>query len=150
MSGRMKKVVGLAGEHVDTFVGQLDAAVLLVDYEVERIGDDRHLLVVVLHVESLGLEQERLDAVLAQVFDERTVFRQTLEGAEEQQCAFLALILVVGCDFLLGIGEQRCHKAALRVDHCLYVRLELVKHLVVAFGNRTGDDERRTGVVDKH
>ena len=63
---------------------------------------------------------------------------------------FLALILVVGCDFLLCIGEQRCHKAALRVDHCLYVRLELVKHLVVAFGNRTGYDERRAGVVDKH
>ncbi len=131
------RVVGLACEHVDTFVGQLDAAVLLVDDEIQRIGYDRHLLVVVLHVVSLGFEEQWLDAVLAEVLDERTVFRQTLVGAEQKECAFLAGVLVVGCNHLLGIGEKRCHEFALCGNHCLHVRLELLEHLVFALWNWT-------------
>ncbi len=36
------RVLVAVGEHIETFVGELDGAVLLVDYEVERVGDLGH------------------------------------------------------------------------------------------------------------
>ncbi len=39
---------------------------------------------------------------------------------------------------------------SLSVHHLLYIRLEFIEHLVVAFRNRAGYDERRTGVVHQH
>ena len=82
--------------------------------------------------------------------DEGAVFGQALERAEEQERAFLADILVVGCDFCLGLGENLGDEAALCLDYFLYVGAVFVKELVVALGYGAGDDERCAGVVDKH
>ena len=59
-------VLCVACKLVDTFVGKLYRAVLLVDYEVERVGHHGHFTRVVLEVVRLGLEQDVLHAFLAE------------------------------------------------------------------------------------
>ena len=76
MSGKDKKlrVVAIARNHVETFVGKVYPVVFLVDDEVERVGNDGHVTVVFLHVILFCFEHERFDARLAEVFDEGRIF----------------------------------------------------------------------------
>ena len=131
-------------------VGKFHRTVLLVDHEVERVGDNGHLARVVLKIICLGLEQGVLHPLLAEELDEGAILGQTLECAEQQQFAFLAHLLVLACNLLLGFGQNLGDQAALCLHHLLYIGFVLVEHLVVTLGHRTGDDERRTGIVDEH
>ena len=76
-------VIGALRQEVDPLVRELDAILLLVDDEVELIGDDMHLAHVVGHVLLLDLEHPRLDTRLAEVLDEGLALGHTLVGAEE-------------------------------------------------------------------
>ena len=86
---------------------KLDGVVLLIDDEEQRVGDDVHLAVVVLHVVLLGLEHLSLDTLLAEELDERLVLGQTLVGAVEAQSAFFHLVLIVAGHHALGVGQER-------------------------------------------
>ena len=52
------------GNVLVAFVGHLNRLLLLIDDEIQRIGDNMHLLVLVLHVEVVGLLQKLLHALL--------------------------------------------------------------------------------------
>ena len=88
-----------AREHVYALVGELYAVVLLVDDEVEWLHGLWHLAVVVRHVFGLNLEQNLLDALLAEVADEWGVFWERLVDAEERESAVLEELF--GCERLL-------------------------------------------------
>ena len=120
---------------------------LLVDDEVERVGDLGHAAVVVLHVGVLGLLHQGLDARLGEELDQRLVFRQTLVHTVELDTTLLGLALR---DELAGLGQQRRDEVALEVVEVFDRGLVLLEELVVALGYGTRDDERRTGVVDEH
>ena len=88
------RVVGRTGEGIDTLVGQLDGLVLLVDDEIELVGRDMHVLLVLLEVELLGLLEAHLDTGFREVLDERLRFRHSFERTEERQFSFFAHFLV--------------------------------------------------------
>ena len=75
-------------------------------------------------------------------------------GAEKGEETFLLQLLVVLLtslgNFLLCLCEILGGKLALYANEFLHQRLVLLKHLVVAFGYRTGDDQRCTGIVNQH
>ena len=144
------RILHVARQQVEAFVGKFDAVVLLVDHEIELVGHDVHVTHVVLHVELLGLEHACLDARLAEELDEGFVLGESLERTEEEQGAFLLHLLVVALHLLLGLGEELGAKILLRIDHGLHLRAILVEELLLALGYRAGDDQRRTGIVDKH
>jgi len=144
------RILIAVGEHVETLVGQLYRTVLLVDDEIERVGDLRHLARVVLQVIGLGLEQGVLHTLFREELDKGAVFGQPLEGAEQQELALFAHLLVVRLDLFLGLGKNLGDQTFLCLEDFLYVGLVLVEHLVVTLGHGTGDDEGGTGIVDKH
>ena len=136
--------------------------VLLINHEIEGLYGHGHFAVVILHVFSLGLEQNLLDAILAEISDQLIMLRQTLVGAEERESAHLKQL--VGCEgFLRGVllaggvelgnllriaalgsrnhifslDEILLGQTALGIDHFLDIGLELIKHLVVPLRHRT-------------
>ena len=136
------------GKHRVAFVGHVHRVELLVDHEVERVGDDRHLLFVVLDIVVLRFLENHLHSRFAEELDEGLILRKALVGAEQQLSAFG---LVAFGDLLLGLVEHLVHQSALLlveflnigpVFHELRVRLR--------FGGGTADDERSTGVVDEN
>ena len=122
---------------------------LLIYHEEKRIGHHRHLLLVVLHIVVLRLLEYHLDTRFGEVFDERGVFRQTLVGAQQQLTAFS---LVAFGNLLLCFLEGRGHKGPLGKVKLLHIRTEFHKLGLVRLvpGHRTGNDQRRTGVIDQH
>ena len=141
------RVGSSAREHLDTLVGKLDGMVFLVDHEEQRLHRLGHLAVVVGHIFGFHLEHQLFDTILAEIADKGSVLGERLVGAEQRQAAILC---ISGGDFLLGFEQKLLGEFALGVDHLLHIGLELVEHLIIPFRNRTGDDERRTCVVDKH
>ena len=137
--GKDKKlrVVAIARNHVETFVGKVYPVVFLVDDEVERVGNDGHVTVVFLHVILFCFEHERFDARLAEVFDEGRIFGQSLECAEQQQGAFFANFFVVRGYFYLGIGKQFGSEGFLCFIQRLYFGLQFFKKLYFSFGYGT-------------
>ena len=129
--------IGRTGGHlVDTLVGKIDAAVLLVDDEIKRLGCLRHLARVVLKVICLGFEQYVLHALETEELDEGAVFRQTFICAEQSESAFFGYSLVVAVDLCLGLGQELSDESALSLEHSLYIGAELIEHLIVALGHR--------------
>ena len=51
---------------------------------------------------------------------------------------------------LLGLGHESRHQILLEIVEILDGGAVLLVELVVALGDRTGDDQRRAGVVDEH
>ena len=151
-------VVHLVGEPFGTFIREVGGVHLLVDNEIQRLDSLRHAAVVVLHVDLLGLLHATLDTLLREVFDERLVLRQRLEGTveaeetlvEELLCFVLVGLLTAGVDLLAGVGEELCSLLALHLIELLYERLVLLVHLVLTLGHGTGNDERGTGIIDQH
>ncbi len=85
--------------------------------------------------------------MLGEVFDQGFVLGQPLVRAVEFDAALL--VFAVG-DQLARLGQQRGNQVLLQVVEVLDRRAVLFEKLVFAFGNRAGDDERRTRVVDQH
>ena len=129
-------VIRTARQEVNTLVGELDAIVLLVDDEVEFVGDEVHLTHVVGHVLFLDLEHTGLDTRFAEVLDERLALRHTLVGTEEEEEAFFLLLLIRGRDLLLRVDEELLAELALCIDDGLYVGEELLEELIVTLGHR--------------
>lgn len=61
-----------------------------------------------------------------------------------------ALVVLALRDKPACLGQQARHEVFLQVVEMVDGRAVLLEELVVAFGYRAGDDERRTGVVDQH
>ena len=111
-----------------------------------------HVLVLLLHVEVLGLLQDGADTGLGEVFDEGVVLGQAAVGAE-QLLGALVLGLGVGVlvDAFLGVGEYLRHQQALGIVELLDGGLETVELLlVVILAGGAADDEGGTGVVNEH
>ena len=143
-------VLHLVCEPFVTLVGEIDAVHFLVHDEVERLDRLGHSAVVVLHVDFLGLEHARLDSCFGEELDERVVLGQRLVAAEELEETLFFFFFVAGGYELFGFCEELCGEFALHFDEFFDEGLILLKELVVAFGHGTGDDERRSGVVNKH
>ena len=141
------RILGRACKHFYTLVGKLNGMVFLIYHKEERFNRLRHLAVVVLHIFSLDLEHKLLDSILTQEADQRAMFRESLVNTEERESAFFRLTFG---NLVLGIEKEILGKFALGVHDLLHVGLEVVEHLVVTFGHRTGDDKRSSRVVYKN
>ena len=130
-------------------VGHIHGAERLVDHEIERVGDHRHLLLVVLHVVILRLLEEHLHTRLGKELDERLVFRKALVRTQQE---LAALGFVAFGDLLLGFVEHLVHEGALGLVEPLHVGAELHELRLVGLvaRDRTGDDERGPRVIDEH
>ena len=71
-------------QELEALIRQIDAMLLLIDDEIQRIRHHRHLLLIVLHVEVFGLLHDDLDTRLTEILDQRLVLRQTLVTTEQQ------------------------------------------------------------------
>ena len=140
-------LVEIFRQHLVSLVGQFHRIEFFVDDEEQVVGDLRHTAVVVLHVGVLGLLHQCLDARFREVFDQRLVLGQALVGTVELHAALVVLALR---DKPACLGQQARHEVFLQVVEMVDGRAVLLEELVVAFGYRAGDDERRTGVVDQH
>ena len=143
------RVVGRTGEGIDTLVGQLDGLVLLVNNEIELVGRDMHVLLVLLEVELLGLLEAHLDTGFREVLNERLRFRHSFERTEERQFTFFAHFLVLRPHLCLGLSEQLGRQGRLLAHKVRYAVFVLIEHLILTTRHRTGDNQRRTGIIDQ-
>ena len=143
-----------ACQGIDTLVGQIDLLVLLLNGEIKRFQGHRHLLLVVLQVVSLGAQHLLLDTWFRQELDEGRVLWPCTVGTIELGSTFVLDVLVGVVHLLLGLVEQLVGQSLLQTNYVLHtVTVGLVKFLVGVFRStwrRTGDDKRRTGIVDQH
>ena len=99
------------GELFVTVVGELHRALLLVHDEIEVVGDDALLDVLVGESGPDDLRlcflQDGLDAGFTEILDQRLVFGQTLVGLEKH---YLSFVLHLACrDELAGFVEELVH-----------------------------------------
>ena len=127
------------------FVGEFHRVHLLVDDEVEVVGNLRHAAVVVLHVDIFGLLHLGLDTLFGEELDQRFVLGKTFVAAVELDAALFVLAFA---EQLAGFREQVGHQVFLEVVEVLDGRAILFEELVVAFGDGTRNDQRGAGVVD--
>ena len=143
-----------ACQGIDALIGQIDLLVLLLNGEIKRFQGHRHLLLVVLQVVSLGAQHLLLDPWFRQELDEGRVLWPCTEGTIELGSTFVLDVLVGVVHLLLGLVEQLVGQSLLQANHVLHtVTVGLVKFLVGIFRStwrRTGDDKRRTGIIDQH
>ena len=69
------RVAHTLGNQVDSLFGEFHGVQFLIDYEVQLVRDFRHALVILLHVEILGLHAEVLYSLFALILDEGLVLR---------------------------------------------------------------------------
>ena len=108
-----------------------------------------HVLLVLLEVELLGLLHAHLDTRFGEEFNKSFALRHTLEGTEERQLTFFFHFLVRGTHLRFRLREQFGGEGGLRTHELRYAVLVFIEHLVLAAGHRTGDDKRRTGIVNQ-
>ena len=136
------------GQQVVTLVGHIDRVLLLADHEIQLVGDDVHLTLVVLHIIVLSLLHQLLHTLLAEELDQRLVLRKSLVGTQEKHST---LVLLSGRDSLLGIVQDLGHESALLLVEALDVRPELhILLVILSLGHRTGYDQRSTRVINEH
>ena len=131
---------------------QFYVAVLFVDRKEQGLVGDVHVFRLLLHVEVFGLLQGHFHPFLAKELDEGPVFRQGPVGAQQRHTAFAFLITGIAlCDLFAGIGQVLRGQATLGFEEFFHVGAQgLVLLIFGALRYRTGDDQRRTGVVDEH
>ena len=144
------RVIGRAGQGINTLVRQLDGFVLLVDDEIEFVGSDMHVLLVLLQVELFGLLQPHFDTRLGEIFDQRLRFRHSLERTEQRQLAFFFLFLVGRTHLRLRLRKKFGGQRRLLAHESSHAVFVFIEHLILATRHRTGDDQRRTGVINQH
>ncbi len=83
---------------------------LLIDYEIQFIRNERHLALIVLHIIILHFLEKLLHSGLAEELDERLVLRITLVSPVEQNAS--VLLIALGNEFP-GIIQKRCDKGLL-------------------------------------
>ena len=106
-----------------------------------------HLALVVLNVEILGLLEKLLHTGLRKELDEGLVLGIALVSAEKQ---LATLLLVAGGDGLAGLIEYGIHQSLLLIVEPFHTGTILQKLLIVSLGHGTADNQRGTGIVDKH
>ena len=143
-------VFGVTADQVYAFVGQVYAVQFFINHEIQRVGDLVHAFVVLFHVDLLGLEHTGFDALLAEELNQCLVLRQALVAAVEGKETFFLFFLVVRCYQALGVGKVLRGQFLLRFHQTFHLRAELLEELVVAFGNRAGDNQRGTGIVNQY
>ena len=111
-----------------TLVGQFDGMLLLIDHEVQRISNFRHLALIVLDIEVFGFLHQLLHARLTQELDERLIFRKSLMATEQKFCSF---ILLPVSNRLLGLIQSLGNKRLLAGIQFLDVRSENLVLLVI-------------------
>ncbi len=126
------RITHRCGQHIVALVGELHGAQLLVDGEIEVVGDDPLLQILlgegVADYLALRVLQNHLDARLAQIFDQRAVFGQTLVGLE--QLDFALVFDAPLADELLGLVQELVHYLALGGVELLHERLVFVECLI--------------------
>ncbi len=144
------RVVGLTGQKVDTFIRQFDTVVLFVDYEEQFICRFVHVTHVFRHEVFFRLQHLGFYTLFTQVLDQSLVTRISFVGTEQLDGTFFHLFLVAACHFLLGFDQHLGAKVFLCVYDDFHVRAELFEQLFFTTGDRAGNNQRRTGVVDQH
>ncbi len=128
------RVADQGGDVLVTLVGQFDALVVLVDDEIQRIGDNMHFLVLVLHVEIVGRLKELFHSLLGKELDQRIVLRQSLVGS--QKCHSAVFLVALGNE-PLGFVEISCSLLFLKVVYLFNIRAVFLVLLVFSLRNRT-------------
>ena len=134
-------------QEVVTLVGQLHRIEFLVDNEIEVIDNLGQTAVVILDIEVFGLLHQSLDTCLAEELDERFVLGQTLVCTVQQHAT---LLHIARSDEFARLRHQRSHQSLLCAVNLLDGTTILLKHLVVALGHGTRNNQRGTSVVNQH
>ena len=80
-------------EYVVALICKLHRVQLLVDYEIQLVGNLVHTTVVILHKDILNLLELNLDAWLREELDDRLIFWKSLVGTIEQHATLVNLAL---------------------------------------------------------
>jgi len=144
------RVVGLAGQQVDTFICQFDTVILFVDHEVQLICSLVHVAHVFGHEVFFRLQHLGFYTLFTQEFDQRLVARISLERTVQLDRTFFHFFRIAACHFFLGFDQQFGAKVFLCVNYDFYIRTELFEQLFFTAGDRAGNDQRCTGIVDQY
>ena len=108
-----------------------------------------HVLLVLLEIELLGFLHTHFDARLREIFDERLRFRHSFERTEKSQLTCLSLLLVCGTHLRFRFSQQFGGERGLLTNKSGYAVFVFIEELILAFGHRTADDQRRTGIINQ-
>ena len=140
-------VIDSRSQHVASLIGHIHGALFLVDDEIQRVGDVRHLALVVLNVVVLHLLEQLLHTRFTEELDERTVFRIALESTEQQHST---LFFIAGGYESLGLVKYGVHQGLLLVVKGLHIRLVLRKLLIITSFHRSRYNQRSPCIVNEH
>ena len=99
------RIFRITGNQIYTFICQVYTVQLFVNYEIQRVSNLVHTLVVLLHVDFFRLEHTGFDTLLTEELNQSLVLRQTLVAAIQRKESFFHLFLVIRCDKFLGFGQ---------------------------------------------
>ena len=147
-------ILHLVCQPLISLIRKIHTVLLLIHDKEQGLHGLRHAPVVVLHIDFLRSQHSALDARLGKELDEGFVLGQGLVGTEKREESVGRFLLVAFCcafsDQFLGLSQiLRCQRT-LNTHQALHQRLIFFKHLVVTFGHRAGNNQRRTGIVDEH
>jgi len=143
------RILRFSGNQVDTLIGQVYALQFFVNYEIQRFYRLGHTLVVLLHIDFFGLQHACLDTRFAQELNKWLVLRQRLMTTEQgKETGFLVFFLVRSYQ-TLGICQILSSQFTLCFYQSFHQRAKHFEQLLVTFGHRTGNNQRRTCIVNQ-
>src|SRR5690606_13611035 len=102
--------------------------------EIQRLVNQMHVAVVVLHVLVLSLLQDLLDAFLAEELDQGLIFWKCAVSPKQIESAFFCIAFA---DEFLGLGQKSSGKLPLKAYKIVDLWLELVELVTVSLRNGT-------------
>ena len=133
-----------------TLIREVARVHLFIRNEIEGSNCLRHALVIVLHVNLFRTEHTRLHSRFREELDEGFVLGKRLVRTEKLEETLLTLFLIIRIHEFLRLSEELRSQLLLNSYEFFHKGLVLLKQLYVTLGHRSRNDERRTGIVDKH
>ena len=109
-----------------------------------------HAFIVLLHVDFLGLQHTSLDALFTQELDQCLIFRQSFMAAEQGKKTFFLFFLIAGSNEAFGVSQILSSQFLLCFYQAFYQWTKLFKQLLFTFGDRAGNNQRSTGIVNQY
>ena len=144
------RIFRVTGNQIHTFICKVYTVQFFFDDEIQRVSCFVHAFIVLLHVDFLGLQHTSLDALFTQELDQCLVFRQSFMAAEQGKKTFFLFFLIAGSNEAFGVSQILSSQFLLCFYQAFYQWTKLFKQLFFTFGDRAGNNQRSTGIVNQY
>src|SRR5690606_22806010 len=140
-------IVVTLGHVFHTFVGKVYLVVLFVNNEVQVLIHDWHIAVVILHILSFHFLEKSSVSTFGKKLNQLTVLWKSTVRLQKLKSTFFC---ISGRDQFLGFVEDLRNSLLLYGYDSIYRRFQHVKFLTVALRNRSRNDKRSSGIINKN